>query len=173
MMQTTWLVRYGAIPEVAKFVSEQEARIERGARVVVQSPRGLDLGTALQVVPGNPEVDHEADLRIERTATADDLAAFENLRDAGQATFAEWWSRIRDWKLELELVDVEWTLDRQTLILYVLGGRSADTTKLALFAATAGHDAIVVQPVGKDGLVPMPQSQGGGCGCSDGGCSTH
>jgi cell fate regulator YaaT (PSP1 superfamily) len=172
-MQTTWLIRYGAIPEVAKFVAEQDVRVERGARVVIQSPRGLDLGTVLQIVPGSVEADGDTDLRIERAADADDLATFENLRDEGQASFAEWWSRIRDWNLELELVDVEWTLDRKTLVLYVLGGRSADTTKLALFAATAGHDAIVVQPVGKEGLIPMPQSQGGGCGCSDGGCSTH
>lgn len=172
-MQTTWLVRYGAIPEVAKFVAPEADSLQRGTAVVVQSPRGLDLGTLLQVVPGSPAVDEPSDLRIERVATSDDLATFESLREDGQALFAEWWSRIQDWKLELELVDVEWTLDRKNLILYVLGGRSADTTKLALFAATAGHDAIIVQPVGKEGLVPMPPSQGGGCGCGDGGgCST-
>lgn len=173
-MQTTWLVRYGAIPEVAKFVAEEVYPLQRGAHVVVQSPRGLDLGTVLQVVPGSSAADADSDLRIERAATPEDLAAFESLRDDGQALFAEWWSRIRDWKLELELVDVEWTLDREKLVLYVLGGRSADTTKLALFAATAGHATVVVQPVGKEGLVPMPQSTGGGCGCGDGGgCSTH
>jgi cell fate regulator YaaT (PSP1 superfamily) len=172
-MQTTWLVRYGAIPEVAKFVAPESESLQRGAAVVVQSPRGLDLGTLLQVVPGAPASDEPSDLRIERAATSDDLATFESLRDDGQSLFAEWWSRIQDWKLELELVDVEWTLDRKNLVLYVLGGRSADTTKLALFAATAGHDAIIVQPVGKEGLVPMPQSQGGGCGCGEGGgCST-
>ena len=70
-------------------------------------------------------------------------------------------------------MDLEWTLDREKLILYVLTGRGPDTTKLALFAATAGYASVEVQPVSKDGLVPMPAAQGGGCGCGDGGgCST-
>lgn len=171
-MQTNWLVRYGAIPEVAKFAAEAPEPLERGARVVVQSPRGLDLGTILQGVPGPATADSDESLRIVRLASGEDLTAFDELREDAQGTFAEWWSRLRDWNLELELVDVEWTLDREKLILYVLGGRSADTTKLALLAATAGHQAVVVQPVGKEGLVPMPTSQGGGCGCGDGGCST-
>lgn len=172
-MQSHWLIRYGSIPEVAKFSTAIDLPFERGARVVVQSPRGLDLGTVLQAIPKTTGSDEESELRVERVATTEDLAQYEALREEAQSTFAEWWSRIRDWNLELELVDAEWTLDRQKLILYVLGGRTADTTKLALFAATGGHTAVIVQPVGKEGLVPMPQSQGGGCGCGDGGCATH
>jgi cell fate regulator YaaT (PSP1 superfamily) len=175
-MQTKWLVRYGVIPEVARFTVDGIEDVARDARVVIASPRGLEIGTVLQKVPVssvNGTDDVPSDLQIVRIATEADEASDKELREECQIGYGEWWSRIRDWQLELELVDLEWTLDRQKLVLYVLSGRSADTTKLALFAATAGYASIEVQPVSKDGLVPMPAAEGGGCGCHDGGCSTH
>ncbi len=70
--------------------------------------------------------------------------------------------RIDEWKLSLELIDLEWTLDKSKLILYVLNDRGPESTKLALQAAAAGWGTIEVQPVGPDG--PISVSQGGGCG---------
>jgi cell fate regulator YaaT (PSP1 superfamily) len=175
-MQSKWLVRYGVIPEVARFSTEGLDGLARDIRVVIESPRGLEIGTLLQKLPEktvNGTEETPSDLRIVRIATADDEATEQELREDCQVGYGEWWSRIRDWQLEVELVDLEWTLDRQKLVLYVLTGRGPDTTKLALFAATAGYASIEVQPVSKDGLVPMPQAEGGGCGCHDGGCSTH
>lgn len=172
---TKWLVRYGVIPEVARFAADEVDDLNRDNRVVIESPRGLEIGTLLQKIPATPVKDAEeapSELRIVRMATPDDLATERELREECQVSYGEWWSRIQDWKLELELVDMEWTLDRQKLILYVLSGRSADTTKLALYAATAGYTSIEVQPVSKDGLVPLPPPSGG-CGCHNGGCSTH
>lgn len=176
-MQSKWLVRYGAIPEVARFWALGDDTLERDQRVVIESPRGLEIGTLLQKIPAQKAPDAEEtppELLIVRPATPADEAADQEMREECQVAYAEWWSRIRDWQLELELVDLEWTLDRQKLILYVLTGRGPDTTKLALFAATAGYASVEVQPVSKDGLVPLPAPQGGGCGCGDGGgCSTH
>lgn len=172
---TKWLVRYGVIPEVARFATNDVEGLSRDNHVVIESPRGLEIGTLLQAIPVTPVKDAEetpSELRIVRIASAEDLATEREMREECQVGYGEWWSRIQDWKLELELVDLEWTLDRQKLILYVLSGRSADTTKLALFAATAGYTSIEVQPVSKDGLVPLPPPSGG-CGCHDGGCSTH
>ena len=67
--------------------------------------------------------------------------------------------------------DMEWTLDRQKLVLYVLGGRGPETTKLALQAAAAGLAVVEVQPVDANGPVPVPAAGGGGCG--SGGCGSH
>ena len=175
-MQTKWLVRYGVIPEIARFWANDLEGLERDLRVVIHSPRGLEIGTLLQKIPvksANDTDETPSELEIVRPASAADEATDREMREECQVGYGEWWSRIRDWQLELELVDLEWTLDRQKLILYVLTGRGPDTTKLALFAATAGYSAVEVQPVSKDGLVPMPAPQGGGCGCGDGGgCST-
>ena len=68
--------------------------------------------------------------------------------------------------VDVQLVDLEWTLDRGKLILYVLNERGPECTKLAIQAAAAGFGLIEVQPVSKDGLVDLPK--GGGCG--SGGC---
>ena len=89
------------------------------------------------------------------------------MRRETDEAFAEWQNRIREWKLELELLDLEWTLDRQKLVLYVLGGRGAETTQLALNAAAAGLAVVEVQPVNADGPIPL---DGGGCGSGNCGC---
>ena len=164
-MQTKWLVRYGVIPEVARFWANDLDSLERDARVVIHSPRGLEIGTLLQKIPVKSAAGAEetpAELESVRLASSADEATDREMREECQVGYGEWWSRIRDWQLELELVDLEWTLDREKLILSVLTGRGPDTTKLALFAATAGYASVEVQPVSKDGLVPMPAAQGGG-----------
>lgn len=164
------LVRYGAVPEVAKFVHAGDFVPQRGAFVVVTTHRGSQLGSVLERLkpsPGNSE--SESGFLVERIATAEDLATARQLTRDCEEAFADWCTRISQWKLNLELIDLEWTLDRQKLILYVLCERGPDSTKLALQAAAAGLGIIEVQPVSATGLVPL-ESSGGSCGSGGGGC---
>jgi cell fate regulator YaaT (PSP1 superfamily) len=168
-----FLVRYGAVPEVARFADSSSATPARGEQVVVQTHRGLQLGTVLErLTPANSKSIEaaEVDFHIERIASAGDLeTARRHSRECDDA-FATWCARILQWNLNLELIDLEWTLDRQKLILYVLCERGPDSTKLALQAAAAGLGLIEVQPVSAAGLVQVEGSScgsgGGGCGCS-------
>jgi cell fate regulator YaaT (PSP1 superfamily) len=178
-MSDVVLVRYGAIPEVGRFSHALPERPVRNLPVVVESHRGLELGTLLEVVQnGSNGSNHDSGSHADgselapvvRIATADDRAQHAALRRAAQLEYSAWRDRIHDGNLELELIDLEWTLDRRKLVLYVLGGRGSDTTKLALLAATQGLTAIEVQPVAAEGVVPMP-AEGGGCG--SGGCGCH
>ena len=83
---------------------------------------------------------------------------------AAEVSFPLWTTRVEKWKMQLELIDIERTLDDR-LILYVLNDRSAETTRLALLAAAGGFGVIHVQPVSAEGVVQA--SGGGGCGsCS-------
>lgn len=139
--------------------------------MIVRSRRGIELGTVLEVVNADADrsaatddVEHESMENLLRVATDDDLTRADELRAAAQAEFVVWQKRLRDWNLELELIDAEWMLDKQKLVLYVLGGRGPDTTKLALQAATLGFP-IEVQPVNAEGLVQIES----GCGCGHGG----
>jgi cell fate regulator YaaT (PSP1 superfamily) len=162
-----FLVRYGAVPEVARFVDDGEVPPQRGESVVVETNRGLQLGTVLERL--KPSRDPAPESRISRRATREDLEAARQLaRDCDDA-FEGWCARIRQWNLNLELIDLEWTLDRQKLILYVLCERGPDSTKLALQAAAAGLGIVEVQPVSSLGLV-QPEPSGGGCGSGGGGC---
>jgi len=179
-MSEVVLVRYGAIPEVGEFSCTLPERPVRNQAVVVESHRGLELGTVLEAVRRTAVAPkHSDDASAEkaelspvvRVATAGDHAQHQVLRREAEGAYSEWQSRITRDNLELELIDLEWTLDRRKLVLYVLGGRSADTTKLALLAAAEGLTAIDVQPVAADGVVPIPSGGGGGCG--SGGCGCH
>jgi cell fate regulator YaaT (PSP1 superfamily) len=110
--------------------------------------------------------------RIVRKASPEDHEQSAQLQALNQDEYSRWLERIAEWELQLELIDLEWTLDRQKLILYVLSDRGAETTKLALQAAAAGLAAIDVQPVGPEGVIPVESSGGGGCGSGGGGCGS-
>lgn len=175
------LVRYGRVPQVARFGLNAELRDallrvdRRLPEVVVQTDRGEEVGALLEVIrPGllteNPSV--TGDLR--RLATQDDCSrAAANSRDA-DAEFFDWQQRIADWDLQLQVIDMEWTLERDNVILYVLNDQNAETTRLALLAAAGGYGIIHVQPVNADGI-DYAASGGGGCGsggCGSGGCGS-
>jgi cell fate regulator YaaT (PSP1 superfamily) len=167
---TLAFVRYGTIPEVARFVCGSVAGLERGTGVVVETHRGLQVGTFLErVTPVHPADRNGSSPPaisnpILRAATEEDLAGSARLQQEAGAAYDEWAARIAGWNLDLELIDLEWTLDRGKLILYVLSERGPDCTKLALQAAAAGLGIIEVQPVTAEGLVSQPASTGGGCG---------
>jgi cell fate regulator YaaT (PSP1 superfamily) len=166
-----YLVRYGAVPEVARFANDCPELPVRGMSVVVETDRGLQLGTVLErLKPGfDPVKDSETEFKLLRSATDQDLESGHDLTLECEDAFAPWCARISQWELNLELIDLEWTLDRQKLILYVLCDRGPDTTKLALQAAAGGFGVIEVQPVASTGLFTIPKSScgsgGGGCGC--------
>ena len=156
------LVRYGRVPEVARFGLPEGMTVRRGERVVVAGPRGEVVGEVLEQLRRSPEpdaVEPETTGAVLRAASADDLRPEVD-------EFDLWAGRISEWKIDLELVDAERSLDGRTT-LYVLNDRGAEPTKLALRAVTENLGLIEVQPVTADGPLP-PQKGGcgsGGCGC--------
>lgn len=166
-----YLVRYGAVPEVALFRAPDSVSAERGALVVVATHRGEELGTILEPRRPSPEPHHGDDREnvvrdIVRRASPDDCQRGTALRAAAEGEFSTWQRRIAEWNVDVQLIDLEWTLDRARLILYVLNERGPECTKLALQAAAAGLGVVEVQPVSLDGLAPpAPESGCGSCGC--------
>ncbi|RLT06553.1 MAG: hypothetical protein DWI22_11725 [Planctomycetota bacterium] len=158
------LARYGRVPQVARFAAWGD-KPERTAAVVVSTDRGQELATVLQTLPPNAKTaEGEAATptgELLRLATVDDLDRSAKDQHAAEDSFADWSARAEKWKLQLELIDIERTLDDR-LILYVLNDRSAETTRLALLAAAGGFGVIHVQPVSAEGVVQA--SGGGGCG---------
>ncbi|MEJ7592112.1 MAG: hypothetical protein WKF77_11220 [Planctomycetaceae bacterium] len=158
------LARYGRVPQVARFAAWGD-KPERNASIVVSTDRGQELAAVLQILPSNARTaEGEAATptgELLRLATPDDLDRSSADQRAVEDSFAEWTTRAEKWKLQLELIDMERTLDDR-LILYVLNDRSAETTRLALLAAAGGFGVIHVQPVSAEGVVQA--SGGGGCG---------
>ena len=169
-MTEIYLVRYGSVPEVARFEWAGTGHPARGERVVVQSHRGLQLGQVLESVSSQAASADEVstDFTIVRRATAEDEMTNERHRANCEAEYYDWCRRVLLWNLPLEVIDLERTLDGEKLILYVLTERGPATTTLALQAAAEGLGVIEVQPVSSTGLLAV---ETGGCG--SGGCGCH
>lgn len=171
------IVRYGVVPQVARFAVAAEAvdslagRQTHGVGVVVATDRGPEAGRLLEIVSkAVASEDRALTGQLLRLSSVEDEEEFLANRRKADGEFVDWQGRVSDWGLELQLVDLEWTLDRQSLILYVLNGQNAETTRLALLAAAAGLGIVHVQPVEAEGVVY--QASGGGCGSGGGGCGS-
>ncbi|MBL8811409.1 MAG: hypothetical protein JNM43_14650 [Planctomycetaceae bacterium] len=161
------IARYGRVPQVARFGGEG-IKPERDSLIRVTTDRGEELASVLGLT-GVSTADSEALTgQVQRIATQRDLEDFDTLESESETEFAVWEKRVHDWKMQLQLIDIERTLDRR-LILYVLNERGPETTRLALLAAAGGHGIIHVQPVTSEGI-PNEKAKGG---CGDCGCSTH
>lgn len=166
-----YLVRHGAVGEVVKASWSGDGLLNRGTSVVLQTHRGVVLGMVLEVVrpaqePGTTEVPPSSE--ILRVASPEDLHQSRQSQARCRDDFDRWVSRIAEWGLDLQLIDLERTLDGEKVVLFVLNERGPECTKLALQAAAAGLGLIEVQPVSLEGVVAQPAA-GGGCGS----CSHH
>lgn len=161
------------MPETERAQVAAGVLVGRGDVVVVETSRGVLPGRVLEDITKTWRVKSQDELpavTVLRTQTPEDRETFQQIEQAALAEFMPWVLRIRGWGLDLELVDLEQTLDREKWILYVLSGRGPDCTKLALQAAAAGFGIIEVQPVQATGTrTPEEKSGcgtgGGGCGC--------
>lgn len=178
------LVRYGSQPEVARTTVRLAERLPRETEVVVETHRGVELASVLEYIQekyeptpyGVEETPEPNSFEILRLATDDDRQTADELRRDCETQFNVWIERIRKWDLDLQLIDLEWLLDKSKLILYVINDRGGECTKMAIYAAAEGFGPVEVQPVDRTGLlVPTNDSGGGGCGScgSGGGCSTE
>lgn len=177
------LVRYAMVPQVARFgLSEQlyesvADQLARNAQVVVNTDRGPEIGQVLEVVRLSTSADdNPVTGDVIRIASAEDLRSHAENRRRADTEFLGWQTRITNWKLQLQLIDIEFTLKAEQIVLYVLNRQDAETTRLALLAAAAGLGIVHVQPVSANGMVVKePSSSGGGCGsggCGSGGCGS-
>ena len=174
-----YLVRYGVIPEVARSISGDGVTFQRGCEVVVQTHRGLQLGTVLEECPPPSEpsghgvddersIDPENVFEILRPASDMDRSRHAESLAACRSDFDAWKQRIVKWHVDVELIDIEKTLDGEKTILYVLCERGPESTKLAIQATANGMGVVEVQPVTGDGLVSQPSADGcGSCGCQN------
>jgi len=175
---TVWreyLVRIGLYGEPLRCLDSADAPLPRNTAIVINTDRGEMLAHILQELKGDlrtitAETEDVSDyMQVERVASAEDQQQAAELEARSAADFQEWQQRIRLWKITVELVDLEWTLDGKRLMLYVLNDRGPESTKLALQAAAAGFAHVDVLPVTGEGLMSAPPSSGGGCGCGSGG----
>jgi len=178
--RTHYLVRVGACGETVRSFAIDQSLFQRGDQVVLKTESGNRLARVLQLLPESgsgkdsprrtDEELIEENHQILRLAKGEDVQQQQALELRAKQDFSVWNDRIRKWNIEVELVDLEWTLDGENLTLYVLNSRGPECTKLALQASAQGQGVIDVISVSATGIND-PVKVGGGCGCGSGGCS--
>ena len=178
-MEHTFLIRYGLMRHVGRFLAETAA-YDRGQVVVIRSRRGTELGEVLVPVAAPEEAAPalgSSPTRVLRGAGPADLEAARRAERARPERFAACDRVFQDGVWPLQLVDVEPLLDDRRTVLHYLGPHGLDASGLrATFREACGLD-IVLESVGRDAPAePDPAEEGhacGRCGSSGGGCGTR
>lgn len=114
------LVRYSLLGHVGRFVASDATRYPRNTRVVVRSPRGLEIGEVL-AVPVPTDSTDENDGQILRRVTVEDDLLSARLEKHRHEAFAACSALLEDRQIPAVLVDVEHLFDGQGLFFYFLG----------------------------------------------------
>jgi hypothetical protein len=177
------LVQFGVSGFVGRFRSDA-GTVARGESVVVRSPRGLELGTALGDLADRyaNQLDESAGGELLRTATDDDLADADAARQLGRQllAFADESSQ------PVAFLDAEVTLDRRGAVLHALPWGECDLDPLLADLSDRFGLAVRMMDLRRTPTVsdpPEPKTScgpdcgtkdcsSGGCGPEKGGCST-
>ncbi len=172
-----FIVSFGKNGALGVFTSDKPLTLRRGQKVLVQSSRGVEVGSVLR-----PATLQQARLlgatssaSLLRAVTRDDEIQRDQLADLQQRLFDMSRNLAQRDGLTLEILDVDVMFDRaQAIIQFV--GIDADTEKLA--SALELHFAMTIRLENLSVPKPNDEHEHGGCDKPDcgrttgGGCST-
>lgn len=123
--------------------------MEKGSRVVVETTRGLECG---EVVIANTEVSDDAVVSplkpVVRPATAEDVRRGRENEEKQQRAFAVCQEKIAAHKLDMKLVDVEYTFDNSKILFYFTADGRVDFRELVKDLASVFRTRIELRQIG-------------------------
>jgi len=127
--------------------------IKNGDKVVVETVRGIELGFVVSDLINVDEANLVSPLKpVLRIATAEDLDMYEENVKSEQKVLDKTSAIVRKNKLEMKLLNCEFTLDRSKLIIYFNADGRVDFRELVKDLATEFHMRIELRQVGaRDG----------------------
>ena len=169
-MSDLHLIRTGTLGQVGRYPAVDARRYPRGARVVVRTERGLEVGEVLGSDASESLERPVAGQLLRGMTVEDDLiqARIEQHRDRAYDACA---ARLRELGVPTTLVDVEHLFDGQSLVFHFLGPEPSELERLIDELAET-YDAKVQFRAFTDTLT---QGCGPGCGteaATGGGCSS-
>ena len=134
------------------FFNPNNIEVSDGAFVVVETVRGLELGRVVgDIVESDIDLSHEVK-PILRLATKKDIDNFENNKKNEVTALEKCHKLVDKNKLEMKLLDCEFTLDRQKLIIYFEADDRVDFRQLVKDLAEEFKVRIELRQVGsRDG----------------------
>jgi len=141
-------VRFKEIGKVYYFDPEDK-KLKHGERVIVETARGLECG---EVAMENRDVPDDQIVKplkkLVRIATPEDLAAAEKSAEKEKEAFAVCTQKIAQHKLEMKLVDVEFTFDGSKAMFYFTADGRIDFRELVKDLAGVFRTRIELRQIG-------------------------
>ena len=123
--------------------------LEQGMRVIVETARGQEIGTVVLRAREVPEKDLVLPLKkVLRIADENDLRRVEENRQKEDTAFARCQLKIREHGLEMKLVSVEYTFDRNKIIFYFTSEERVDFRELVKDLASIFKTRIELRQIG-------------------------
>jgi hypothetical protein len=164
-----FLVQYGLGAFLGRF--RAATPFARADRVVLQTPRGLELGTVLEACSSSASLAPSG--AIARAATSADEAHALMLQQRTHALLAEAQTLADALHLPLTFLDAEFLFDERTAILQAI--HWAECNADALFAELSQRHGVTVTLHDLTTPTPAPEHDEGGCsscGSKEGGCTS-
>jgi cell fate regulator YaaT (PSP1 superfamily) len=149
-MPAQLIVRHGVMRFLGDYEASDELPCRRGARVVVQSERGAEIGEVLcDSSPRALELITEPTRgRIMRLVTPEDLQQLEKIRAGERQEFETCQRLVAQRKLQMELVDVEHLFGGERIIFYFLAEKRVDFRELVKDLARELQTRIEMRQIG-------------------------
>lgn len=141
-------VRFKEVGKVYYFDPDGK-KYKKGQRVIVETARGIECG---EIAMDNTDVPEEEIIRplkmIIRGATEDDLATVEKNRAKEKEAFSVCEKKISEHRLDMKLVEVEYTFDGSKILFYYTSDNRVDFRELVKDLAGVFRTRIEMRQIG-------------------------
>lgn len=141
-------VRFKEVGKVYYFDPDGK-KYKKGQRVIVETARGIECG---EIAMDNTDVPEEEIIRplkmIIRGATEDDLATVEKNRAKEKEAFSVCEKKILEHRLDMKLVEVEYTFDGSKILFYYTSDNRVDFRELVKDLAGVFRTRIEMRQIG-------------------------
>lgn len=141
-------VRFNSAGKIYYF-DPKGKKLNVGAQILVETARGVELG---HVVVANKEVEESEIVQplkpIIRLATKEDFKRIKENKEKEKDAFIIANEKIREHKIEMKLVDVEYTFDRSKILFYFTADGRIDFRELVKSLASVFHTRIELRQIG-------------------------
>ena len=142
-------LRFRTSPKMYWFapIGEDEQYV-KGAAVIVETQRGMEIATVVMPPREVDESEIVAPLKeVTRMATDDEVKAVRVDDDQKRDILSTAKQKVLDRKLEMKIVDCEYTIDRSKLVLYFTAEQRVDFRELVRDLASAFHMRIDLRQI--------------------------
>jgi cell fate regulator YaaT (PSP1 superfamily) len=125
-------------------------RLHRGARVIVRTSRGLEVGEVLcDAAEDAAQPQRESNQgQILREMTSEDVNELSHIQSREPAEFETCQRHIRQLRLDMELVDIEHLFGGERIIVYYLAEQRVDFRELVKLLASEFQTRIEMRQIG-------------------------